>query len=97
MSIGSVPLTDLAPLAVMLPVLGAAVTFMLVRRPRAQITVTVSALVLTLVLDALLLAAVWDTGIAAVHLARSDRVGLVEARRSGARPRQREEACGIVV
>ena len=35
MSIGSVPLTDLAPLAVMLPVLGAAVTFMLVRRPRA--------------------------------------------------------------
>ena len=31
MSIGSVPLTDLAPLAVMLPVLGAAVTFMLVR------------------------------------------------------------------
>ena len=68
MSIGTVPLTDLAPLAVMLPVLGAAVTFMLVRRPRAQITVTVSALVLTLVLDALLLASVWDTGIAAVHL-----------------------------
>ncbi|MER6985731.1 Na+/H+ antiporter subunit D [Micrococcus luteus] len=68
MSIGSVPLTDLAPLAVMIPVLGAAVTFMLVRRPRAQITVTVSALVLTLVLDALLLAAVWDTGVAAVHL-----------------------------
>lgn len=68
MSIGSVPLTDPAPLAVMLPVLGAAVTFMLVRRPRAQITVTVSALVLTLVLDALLLAAVWDTGVAAVHL-----------------------------
>ncbi|MCV7667865.1 Na+/H+ antiporter subunit D [Micrococcus luteus] len=68
MSIGSVPLTDLAPLAVMLPVLGAAVTFMLVRRPRAQITVTVSALVLTLVLDALLLASVWDTGVAAVHL-----------------------------
>jgi len=67
-SIGTLPLTDLAPLAVMLPVLGAAVTFMLVRRPRAQITVTVSALVLTLVLDALLLAAVWDTGIAAVHL-----------------------------
>ncbi|MCJ2194521.1 Na+/H+ antiporter subunit D [Kaistella montana] len=68
MSIGTLPLTDLAPLAVMLPVLGAAVTFMLVRRPRAQITVTVSALVLTLVLDALLLAAVWDTGTAAVHL-----------------------------
>ena len=68
MSIGTLPLTDLAPLAVMLPVLGAAVTFMLVRRPRAQITVTVSALVLTLVLDALLLASVWDTGVAAVHL-----------------------------
>ena len=68
MSIGTLPLTDLAPLAVMLPVLGAAVTFMLVRRPRAQITVTVSALVLTLVLDVLLLAAVWDTGVAAVHL-----------------------------
>ena len=68
MSIGDVPLTDLAPLAVMLPVLGAAVTFMLVRRPRAQVVVTVSALVLTLVLDALLLADVWDAGVAAVHL-----------------------------
>ncbi|PZO62186.1 MAG: Na+/H+ antiporter subunit D, partial [Pelagerythrobacter marensis] len=59
MSIGSVPLTDLAPLAVMIPVLGAAVTFMLVRRPRAQITVTVTALVLTLLLNCLLLADVW--------------------------------------
>ncbi len=68
MSIGSVSLTDLAPLAVMIPVLGAAVTFMLVRRPRAQITVTVTALVLTLLLNCLLLADVWDSGVAAVHL-----------------------------
>nr|WP_298985052.1 Na+/H+ antiporter subunit D [uncultured Micrococcus sp.] len=69
MTIGSVPLTDLAPLAVMLPVLGAAVTFTLVGRPRAQVSVTVLALFLTLVLNAALLAAVWEAGVAVVELA----------------------------
>ena len=68
MSIGTLPLTDLAPLAVMMPVLGAAVTFMLVRRPRAQVVVTVTALVLTLLLNCLLLAAVWEGGVASVHV-----------------------------
>jgi multicomponent Na+:H+ antiporter subunit D len=66
--IGSTPVTDLAPLAVLLPVLGAALTFTLVRRPRAQITVTIATLVLTLVLNLALLAAVWDAGVAAVTI-----------------------------
>ena len=67
--LGSTPLTDLAPLAVMLPVLGAAITFALVGRARAQVVVTVSALTLTLVLDCLLLADVWTGGVAVVELA----------------------------
>ncbi len=66
--LGSTPLTDLAPLAVLLPVLGAALTFTLVRRPRAQITVTIATLVLTLVLNVGLLAVVWETGAAAVGI-----------------------------
>lgn len=69
MRLGSTPLTDLAPLAVMLPVLGAAITFALVGRARAQVVVTVSALTLTLVLDCLLLADVWTGGVAVVELA----------------------------
>ncbi|MDO5633778.1 MAG: Na+/H+ antiporter subunit D [Micrococcus sp.] len=68
MMIGSLPFTDLAPLSVLLPVLGAALTFTLVRRPRAQIAVTILTLVLTLVLNVALLAVVWDAGAAAVNL-----------------------------
>ncbi|WIK83382.1 Na+/H+ antiporter subunit D [Micrococcus lylae] len=66
--LGSTPLTDLAPLAVLLPVLGAALTFTLVRRPRAQITLTILTLALTLVLNVGLLAVVWETGAAAVNI-----------------------------
>lgn len=66
--LGSVPLTDLAPLAVMLPVFGAAVTFTLVGRARAQVAVTIAALVLTLLLDVALLAEVWSLGTAVVEL-----------------------------
>ncbi|MDY6054894.1 Na+/H+ antiporter subunit D [Micrococcus sp.] len=69
MMIGSHPLTDLAPLSVMIPVLGAAVTFMLMRRWRAQVAVTIGALCLTLLLNVGLLAAAWDTGAAAVEMA----------------------------
>ena len=68
MMIGTTPLTDLAPLSVMLPVLGAAVTFALVGRARAQVAVTVTALALTLVLNCLLLADVWTSGVAAVEI-----------------------------
>ncbi|MDO4240267.1 Na+/H+ antiporter subunit D [Micrococcus sp.] len=66
--LGSTPLTDLAPLSVMLPVLGAGITFVLVGRARAQVAVTVTALTLTLVLNCLLLAEVWTSGVAAVEI-----------------------------
>ncbi|WP_158496814.1 Na+/H+ antiporter subunit D [Micrococcus cohnii] len=72
MHLAGLPITDFAPLSVMLPILGAALTFTLVRRPRAQITVTIVALVLTLVLNALLLAAVWDVGAASVSVGAWD-------------------------
>lgn len=68
MMLGSTPLTDLAPLSVMLPVLGAGITFVLVGRARAQVAVTVTALTLTLVLNCLLLAEVWTSGVAAVEI-----------------------------
>jgi len=59
---------SLRPLAVLLPSLGAALAFVLVRRPRAQIATTVTTITLTLVLECLLLAATWDTGAVAVYL-----------------------------
>ncbi|WP_026556157.1 Na+/H+ antiporter subunit D [Arthrobacter sp. 35W] len=61
-------IADLAPLAVAVPFLGAAVAFMLIRHPRAQQTVSISAVALTLALEAVLLASVWTTGASAVHL-----------------------------
>ncbi|HEY4614905.1 MAG TPA: Na+/H+ antiporter subunit D [Citricoccus sp.] len=61
-------LVSLAPLAVLLPILGAALAFVLVRRPRAQIAVTVTTITITLALECLLLAATWDTGAVAVFL-----------------------------
>ncbi|GAB4099607.1 Na+/H+ antiporter subunit D [Sinomonas halotolerans] len=48
-----------APLAVVLPVLGAALAFMLLRHERAQRVVTISVLALTFVLECFLLASVW--------------------------------------
>ncbi|MGO1183102.1 MAG: Na+/H+ antiporter subunit D [Micrococcaceae bacterium] len=59
---------SLAPLAIIMPIFGAAAAFMMVRRPKAQIAVTVTAIVLTLILDIALLAHVWDTGAVAVFL-----------------------------
>ncbi|QCU77278.1 Na+/H+ antiporter subunit D [Citricoccus sp. SGAir0253] len=61
-------IVSLTPLAVLLPILGAALAFVLVRRPRAQIAITVTTITLTLVLECLLLAATWDTGAVAVYL-----------------------------
>ncbi|MFB9072066.1 Na+/H+ antiporter subunit D [Citricoccus parietis] len=61
-------IVSLAPLAVLLPILGAALAFVLVRRPKAQIAVTVTTITLTLLLECLLLAATWDTGAVAVFI-----------------------------
>lgn len=59
---------SLAPLAVLLPILGAALAFTLVRRPRKQVTVTVATMALTLILEIALLVASWDRGATAVFL-----------------------------
>lgn len=64
----STDLAQLAPLAVLIPFLGAALNFVIVHRNRLQRTVTVGAMALTLVLDALMLADVWNQGPQAVHL-----------------------------
>ncbi|MFC7403394.1 Na+/H+ antiporter subunit D [Citricoccus sp. GCM10030269] len=61
-------IVSLAPLSVLLPILGAALAFVLVRRPKAQIAVTVGTIALTLSLESLLLATTWDTGAVAVFL-----------------------------
>ena len=61
-------LASLAPLAVVLPILGAALTFMLIRHSRAQRAVSIALLSLTLLLECLLLASVWDGGTFAVTL-----------------------------
>ena len=61
-------LVSLAPLAVLLPILGAAAAFMMVRKPRVQITVTVVTMTVTLILECLLLAYTWGTGATAVFI-----------------------------
>ncbi|WP_413544097.1 Na+/H+ antiporter subunit D [Citricoccus nitrophenolicus] len=61
-------IVSLAPLAVLLPILGSALAFVLVRRPKAQIAVTVTTITLTLLLECVLLASTWDTGAVAVFL-----------------------------
>ncbi|MDO4918215.1 Na+/H+ antiporter subunit D [Kocuria sp.] len=61
-------LAQLAPLAVLIPFLGAALNFVIVHRNRLQRTVTVGAMALTLVLNAVLLANVWTQGPQVVHL-----------------------------
>ncbi|MDP5226750.1 MULTISPECIES: Na+/H+ antiporter subunit D [Arthrobacter] len=61
-------LAHLAPLAVLLPILGAALAFTLIRHPRAQRAVSVTVLSLTLTLESLLLASSWDGGTTAVRL-----------------------------
>ncbi|WP_026819500.1 Na+/H+ antiporter subunit D [Arthrobacter castelli] len=60
--------TSLAPLAVVLPFLGAAAAFVLIRHPRIQRVVSITVLTLTLALEATLLALAWDSGPQAVNL-----------------------------
>ncbi|WP_098053694.1 Na+/H+ antiporter subunit D [Kocuria marina] len=57
-----------APLAVLIPFLGAALNFIIVHRNRLQRGVTVGAMVLTLILNAFILANVWNQGPQVVHL-----------------------------
>jgi multicomponent Na+:H+ antiporter subunit D len=59
---------SLAPLAVALPLLGAALAFMLIRRPRAQRRASIATLALTLGLEVVVLAFVWTGGPMAVRL-----------------------------
>ncbi|MCB5292293.1 Na+/H+ antiporter subunit D [Arthrobacter sp. SO3] len=61
-------IASFAPLAVILPLLGAALTFLLIRNSRAQRTVSIVLLSLTLLLECLLLASVWEGGTAAVNI-----------------------------
>jgi multicomponent Na+:H+ antiporter subunit D len=61
-------IASFAPLAVALPIFGAALAFLLLRQERAQRIVTISVLSLTLALEALLLVSVWEGGTAAVMI-----------------------------
>jgi multicomponent Na+:H+ antiporter subunit D len=63
-----VNLASLAPLAVVLPIIGAAVTFLLLRQERAQRIVSISVVAVTLALEILLLASVWGGGTIAVPI-----------------------------
>lgn len=64
----SYDIAQLAPLAVVIPFLSAALNFVIVHRNRLQRIVTIGALALTLALNALLVVTVWDQGPQAVHL-----------------------------
>ncbi len=61
-------IASLAPLAVVLPILGAALTFLLIRYSRAQRAVSIGLLSLALLLECWLLASVWEGGTAAVNI-----------------------------
>lgn len=64
----NVDLTFLAPLAVLLPLFAAAVTFVLRKHAIAQRIVSISTLSAVLLLEALMLAWAWDNGASAVLL-----------------------------
>ncbi|MEX5293712.1 Na+/H+ antiporter subunit D [Kocuria sp. CPCC 205268] len=64
----TVNLAQLAPLAVIIPFLGAALSLLLLRRNALQRTVAIGSLVLTLVVEALVLVSTWDVGPQAVQL-----------------------------
>src|SRR5699024_3924254 len=53
---------SLAPLSVLLPILGAAIALTLVRRPMSQIVVTLATMVITMSLEIWLLVDVWMNG-----------------------------------
>lgn len=59
---------SMAPLAVVLPFLGAALAFVLIRHPRAQRRVSLGTITITLLLEVWLLAFVWNSGPVAVQL-----------------------------
>jgi multicomponent Na+:H+ antiporter subunit D len=61
-------IASLAPLAVALPFLGAAIAFVLIRHPAAQRRVSLGTVTVTLALEVLLLASVWNSGPIAVRL-----------------------------
>ncbi|MGQ1796333.1 Na+/H+ antiporter subunit D [Kocuria oceani] len=61
-------LAQLAPLAVIIPFLGAALSLVLLRRNALQRAVAIGSLVLTLVVEAAVLVGTWDVGPQAVHL-----------------------------
>ncbi|KLU08777.1 Na+/H+ antiporter subunit D [Kocuria sp. SM24M-10] len=61
-------LAQLAPLAVIIPFLGAALSLVLLRRNALQRAVAIGSLVLTLVVEAVVLVSTWDVGPQAVHL-----------------------------
>nr|WP_217905539.1 Na+/H+ antiporter subunit D [Kocuria salina] len=58
----------MAPLAVIIPFLGAALSLLLLRRNALQRTVAIGSLVLTLAVEALILGTTWNLGPQAVHL-----------------------------
>ncbi|MUN62072.1 Na+/H+ antiporter subunit D [Kocuria sediminis] len=64
----TVHLAQLAPLAVIIPFLGAALSLVLLRRNALQRAVAIGSLVLTLVVEAMVLVSTWDVGPQAVHL-----------------------------
>lgn len=64
-----VNLIELVPLAVLLPLFGAAFAFAFYRNQATQKTITITTLVATAVLEILLLSEVWVSGTHAVHLA----------------------------
>ncbi|MGA8790653.1 MAG: Na+/H+ antiporter subunit D [Paenarthrobacter sp.] len=61
-------LANLSPLAVLLPILGAALAFLLIRHHTAQRVVSIGILSATLLLECLLLISVWDGGTTSVTL-----------------------------
>ncbi|WP_372697226.1 Na+/H+ antiporter subunit D [Arthrobacter sp. JSM 101049] len=65
---GNLVAVDFAPLAVLLPILGAALAFVLRRHPRAQRIVTIGTLCLTLVLESWMLVSAWQHGAQAVMI-----------------------------
>lgn len=64
----TVDFAQLAPLAVIVPFLGAALSLLLLRRNALQRTVAIGSLVLTLAVEALILGTTWNLGPQAVHL-----------------------------
>lgn len=64
----TVHLAQLAPLAVIIPFLGAALGLVLLRRNALQRAVAIGSLVLTLAIEVAVLTSTWDAGPQAVHL-----------------------------